>query len=388
MCKTLIVGAGLTGAVLAREIAERLDERVVLIDRRDHAGGNTFDGPNEHGVIVHHYGPHIFHTNAPQVAAYLGRYTRWRPYEHRVVARVGERWVPLPFNMTAMEIVFGETEGRRLNAVLVGEYGLGVKVPILKMRQSASPDVRRVADLVYEKVFLHYTMKQWGVAPDALDPSVSARVPVFLSRDDRYFQDSFQAMPRDGYTALVAGMLDHPGIELRCGQSFRDVDGIERFNRVVFTGAIDEFFDHVHGPLPYRSIRFDMVTTEAAHTVQRAAVENFPTPAAEHPFTRSTEFRTLTGQSGIAHTTQAFEYPEDYVPGRNEPYYPIPHEDSRRIYRRYAAEAAKLGTVFFAGRLADYSYYNMDQAVARALACFEKEIAPRRPALAARVASA
>ncbi|MBB5751878.1 UDP-galactopyranose mutase [Prosthecomicrobium pneumaticum] len=388
MRRTLIVGAGLTGAVLAREIAERLDERVVVIDRREHIGGNTFDGPNGHGVVVHHYGPHIFHTNAPQVANYLSRYTDWRSYEHRVVAWFDDRWVPLPFNMTAMEIVFGETEGRRLNAVLAGEYGLGVKVPILKMRQSGSADVRRVADLVYEKVFLHYTMKQWGVAPDALDPSVSARVPVFLSRDDRYFQDTFQAMPRDGYAALVARMLDDPRIELRCGQSFEDVDGVERFDRVVFTGAIDEFFDHVHGPLPYRSIRFDMVTTESGHTIQRAAQQNFPTPAAQHAFTRSTEFRQLTGQGDIGHTTLAFEYPEDYVPGRNEPYYPIPHEDSRRIYRRYAAEAAKLGTVFFAGRLADYSYYNMDQAVARALACFEKEIAPRRPASAGREASA
>lgn len=372
--KTLVVGGGFTGAVIAQQIASRLDEHVVLIERRDHIGGNAFDCRNEHGVVVHPYGPHIFHTNAPQVVEYLSRFTSWRPYEHRVVAMVDDQWVPLPFNLTAIEKVFGVEAGARVNRLLLEAYGPEVKVPILKLRQSDSAEIRQVADVIYEKIFLDYTVKQWGLLPEDLDPAVSARVPVYLSRDDRYFQDRFQAMPRDGYAALFDRLLDDPRIEVRCGQTFKDVDGVEQFDRVVFTGAIDEFFDRVHGPLPYRSIRFDMVTTQSDQTIQRAAVENYPTPAARHPFTRSTEFRSLTGQTDIGYTTQAFEYSEAYEPGRNEPYYPIPRDENRALYRRYAAEAAKLGTVFFAGRLADYSYYNMDQAVARALACFEKEI--------------
>ncbi len=258
--------------------------------------------------------------------------------------------------------------------LLIDEYGMEVKVPILKMRQSASTDVRRIADFIYEKVFFHYTAKQWGFSPEELDPSVSARVPILLSRDDRYFQDSFQAMPAEGYTPIFEKMLLHPGIEVRLGQTFEGVDGAEPFDRVVFTGPIDQFFGHVHGRLPYRSIRFDMVTTASPEPIQRATVENYPTPANEHPYTRSTEFRRLTGQSDIGFTTQAFEYSEAYEPGKNEPYYPIPREENQRIYQKYAAEAAKLGTVHFAGRLGDYTYYNMDQAVGRALACFEKEI--------------
>ena len=375
MRKTLIVGAGFTGAVLAERIASQLGDPVVLIDQRAHIGGNAYDCINEHGVLIHQYGPHIFHTNAPRIAEYLSQFTSWRPYEHRVLGLVNDSFVPLPFNLTAMEQVFGAAKGSRMNGLLIDQYGAEVKVPILKMRESTSAEVRRIADFLYEKVFYHYTAKQWGLLPEDLDPAVSARVPIYLSRDDRYFQDSFQAMPADGYTALFKRLLAHPGIELRCGVRFQEIDGAEAFDRVIFTGPIDEFFSHVHGALPYRSIRFEHVTTASDQPIQRTTVENYPTPAAQHPFTRSTEFRMLTGQDGIGFTTQAFEYAEDYAAGKNEPYYPIPREENQVIYRRYAAEAAKLATVHFAGRLADYSYYNMDQAVGRALSCFEKEIA-------------
>lgn len=374
MKKTLIVGAGFTGAVLAERIAAGLGEKVVLIDQRDHIGGNAYDYLNEHGVLIHKYGPHIFHTNAPRIVEYLSGFTEWRPYEHRVLGLVCGKWVPLPFNLTSMEQVFGMTEGTRLNGLLIDEFGAGERVPILKMRQSASPDVRRVADTIYENVFLHYTAKQWGMRPEDLDPSVSARVPVLLSRDDRYFQDSFQAMPAEGYTPLFTRMLDHPLIEVRMGQKFADFDGSEGFDRIVYTGPIDEFFGHIHGRLPYRSIRFDWRTEPAATPIQQATVENYPTPAEMHPYTRSTEFRLLTGQDGIGYTTRAFEFSESYEAGRNEPYYPVPQDENQELYRRYAAEAAKLENVHFAGRLADYNYYNMDQAVGRALACFEKEI--------------
>ena len=378
----LVVGAGFTGAVLAERIASQLGARVLLIDRRHHVGGNAYDHANEVGVIVHRYGPHIFHTNAPRVARYLSRFTDWRAYEHRVRGLVDGQFVPLPFNLTSMELVFGMQEGTRLNKLLTDEFGLEVKVPILSMRASASRDVRKVADFIYERVFLHYTTKHWGMSPEELDPSVSARVPVHLSRDDRYFQDSFQHMPAAGFTPLFERMLDHPLIEVRTGVRFEDIERSETFDHVVFTGPIDEFFQHRHGPLPYRSIRFDHRTSAAARPVQSATVENYPTPAAEHPFTRSTEFRLLTGQDDIQWTTRAFEYPESYQRGVNEPYYPIPKDENRALLDKYRADPDKLKSVTFAGRLADYAYYNMDQAVGRALACFEKEIVPQSTGLA------
>ena len=375
MRKTLIVGAGFTGAVLAERIASQLRERVVVIDQRPHVAGNAYDCLNEHGVLIHKYGPHIFHTNAARIFEYLSAFTAWTPYEHRVKGLVNGAFVPLPFNLTSMELVFGMAEGTRLNTLLVDEYGLEAKVPILKMRTSKSPEIRKISDFIYENVFFHYTSKQWGMPPEDLDPSVSSRVPVLLSRDDRYFQDAFQFMPADGYTPIFGKLLANPLIEVRTGVRFKDLDGAEAFDRVIFTGPIDEFFDYAHGALPYRSIRFEHRTTRTTTPVQCATVENFPTPASQHPYTRSTEFASLTGQTGLEYSTQAFEYSEAYQPGVNEPYYPVPREDNQAIYRKYQAEAAKLDSVIFAGRLADYNYYNMDQAVARALSCFEKEIA-------------
>lgn len=374
----LVVGAGFTGAAIAERIATVLQERVILIDRRDHIGGNAYDCKNDAGVIMHRYGPHIFHTNSPRVAEYLSRFTTWRFYEHRVRGLVSGQFVPLPFNFTSMELVYGMQEGERLNRLLTDEFGVDVKVPILKMRESASSDIRRISDFIYESVFLHYTMKQWGMKPDELDPSVSGRVPVHLSRDDRYFQDSFQYMPAEGFEILFKRMLDHPLIEVRTESRFEDLDGVERFDHVIYTGPIDEFFGHRHGPLPYRSIRFENRTSAAHQPLQSATVENYPTPVALHPYTRSTEYRLLTGQTDIAHTTQAFEYPEPYAAGINEPYYPIPCDESRVLFRKYRSDAERLNSVTFAGRLADYTYYNMDQAVGRALACFDKEIIPRQ----------
>lgn len=370
----LIVGAGFTGAVLARQIAAHLGERVLVIDRRPHIGGNAFDEYDDAGVLVHRYGPHIFHTNSQIVSSYLSQFTQWRPYQHRVVGYVDGRFIPIPFNITSMELTFGRTEGQRLAKLLTDEFGLDTKVPILRMRQSSSADIRKVADIIYEKVFLHYTIKQWGRRPEELDASVSARVPVHLSFDDRYFQDSFQFMPLHGYTQVFHAILDHALIEVRTGTDFRDIRSEVRYDRLIFTGPIDEFFELSFGELPYRSLRFDMKTIPSSSPVQTAAQQNYPTPPEQHAYTRITEFRILTGQSDVPFTTQAFEYPESYCRGSNEPYYPVPHESSQEIYRKYMKEALNLKNVFFAGRLADYSYYNMDQAIARALACFSKEI--------------
>lgn len=372
----LVVGAGLTGSVIASLIARRLGQRVLVIDKRPHAGGNAYDYHDAAGVMVHKYGPHIFHTNSERVVEFLSEFTEWRPYEHRVVGLIGEQFVPIPFNLTSMELVFGRTEGARLNKLLTDAFGTEVKVPILKMRESSSSEIRRVADIIYEKVFLHYTVKQWGLTPEDLDASVSARVPVFLSRDDRYFQDKFQMMPKLGYTAMIARILSHPNIEVCTELEHTDAATSVKFNRMVFTGPIDEFFDAAFGELPYRSLRFELKTSHTPDLVLRAGSENYPTPASEHPYTRITEYRHLTGQQDINATTCAYEYPEAYVPKVNEPYYPIPREQNRVLYRKYAELADKTTSVVFAGRLADYNYYNMDQAVSRAIACFEKQIVP------------
>lgn len=366
----LIVGAGFTGAVLAERIASQLDQRVLLIDRRAHVGGNAYDHYDEAGVLVHAYGPHIFHTNAPRIRDYLSQFTAWRPYEHRVRAMIGGQLVPVPANFRTLELLFGVREGARIAKTLCDEFGLGAKTPILKLRESRDPAIRKAADALYEKIFLHYSTKQWGHAPDALDPSVTARVPVHLSDDDRYFQDSFQKMPAEGFGALFARMLDHRNIETHLGVAHDALPRDISFDRMIYTGPIDAFFDDLHGPLPYRSLTFAFESSEEA-LIQPCGQVNFT--EADVPYTRVTEFRHLTGQSHT-HTTRAREYPTEHVRGENEPYYPIPRAENAAIYARYRAEADKLKSVIFAGRLADYRYYNMDQAVGAALAVFEKQI--------------
>ncbi len=347
---------------------------MLVVDQRSHIGGNAYDCHDDNGVLVHKYGGHIFHTNSQRVAEYLSRFTCWTPYQHKVKALVNDQLVPLPINYNSIEMIFGKPDGQQMVQALEDEFGEYSSVPILKMRQSSSSQIRRVADVMYEKVFLHYNLKQWGLTPEQLDASVSARVPVRLSRDDRFFQDSFQNMPEDGYTAMFKRMLNDPLITVELDTSYRDAVESIRFKRLVFTGPIDEYFDYKYGQLPYRSLRFQFETKPQEKLVQHVAQENYPTPANEHPFTRSMEFRHITNQQGVNFTTLSLEYPEAYVVGQNQPYYPVPRDENRELFRKYQADAMKLKSVFFAGRLADYSYYNMDQAVARALSCFDKQI--------------
>lgn len=365
----LIVGAGFSGATLAERIASQLDKRVLLLDRRNHIGGDAHDYYDEDGVLVHRYGPHIFHTNDARVWNYLSQFTEWRPYHHRVLGVVEGKKVPVPFNLNSLHALFAREQAARLETELLNQYGLGAKVPILKLRQSSSREVAALAEYVYEKVFRGYTVKQWGLTPEQLSPSVTARVPVVLSRDDRYFQDRYQAMPRLGYSALFQRMLAHPNIKLLLNTDYREVVGEVKFERLIYTGPIDAFFDYAQGRLPYRSLRFQRAHHGRAR-VQEAAVINYPN---EHAFTRIVEFKHMTGQRATGSTTFT-EYPQEYVEGENEPYYPVPREENAEIHARYEAEAAKLPSVVFAGRLADYRYYNMDQAVARALLVFEKDI--------------
>jgi UDP-galactopyranose mutase len=367
----LIVGAGFTGAVLAERIATELDQSVLVIDRRNHIAGNAYDSL-EHGLLLHRYGPHIFHTNSERVWSYLSRFTEWRPYFHNVLGMVDGRQVPIPFNLNSILALFPPRMADRLCDALIARYGFGRKVPILKLRTEEDADLRFLADYVYARVFEGYTLKQWGMRAEDLSPSVTGRVPVLVSRDDRYFQDRYQAMPRAGYTALIGRLLDHPRIAVELNVGHKDVLSARRYDRVAFTGPIDEFFDYAHGPLPYRSLRFEWRVEPHGSGLPVGTV-NFPN---EFDFTRITDQRHLSGDLA-AEPLLITEYPAQYTSGVNDPYYPIPSEASSVLLNRYLRDAARLdGSVFFAGRLGDYAYYNMDQACARALALFEKRIAP------------
>jgi len=373
----LVVGAGFSGAVMAERIATRIGQRVLVIDQRNHIAGNAHDHPDDSGVMVHAYGPHIFHTNSQRVWDYLSGFTDWRPYEHRVRAVIDGKQIPVPFNLTSLQMLYSKRDARRLEKVLRQRYGAGAHVPILKMREETDPQLTELAERIYEQIFLGYTIKQWGLRPEELAASVTARIPIRISRDDRYFQDRYQSMPLEGYTAMFQRLLSHRNIRVILGLNWRELPKSVRYRRIIFTGPIDEFFHYMHGPLPYRSLRFEFEHA-AADFAQDVAQLNFPS---SHAYTRITEFKHLTGQK-IAGTTLAREFPQPHVPGRNEPFYPIPREQNRSIFEKYRNEASKLaGQVIFTGRLADYQYYNMDQVVARALSVFEQEVAANESGL-------
>lgn len=368
----LVVGAGFTGAVAARLLAEATQDDILVIDRRGHVGGNAFDARNDAGVTVHRYGPHIFHTNSDKVFAFLSRFTAWRPYEHRVEAEIEGRLAPLPFGIPAIEMLFAPDEAAALVAALTERYGAEARVPILKLRQTDDPLLGRLADFIYSHVFDGYSRKQWGMPTEDLGPGVTARVPVIVSRDTRYFTDRHQAMPAAGYTALFADMLDHPRITVRLETALDALDAETRARRTIYSGPLDEWFGHDEGALPYRSLRFEE-ETRPAFGVQPCGTVNFPNA---HAYTRITEMGWLTGETHGA-TTLVTEYPQAYVPGANEPFYPVPTEAAEKLADRYRRRAEALaGRVWFAGRLADYRYYNMDQAAARAMTLVEKEILP------------
>jgi UDP-galactopyranose mutase len=371
----LVVGAGLTGAVVAERLATELGQRVLVVDRRAHVGGNVYDAPNADGIWMHVYGPHLFHTNSGRVWRYLSRFTRWRPYEHRVQARVGGRLVPVPFNLDTLHALFGPDEAARLERTLLAAFEPDAHVPVLSLRAHADRDLRRVGEAAYDALFDGYTRKQWGVGPDALDPGVTGRVPLRIGRDDRYFRDRYQGVPADGYTALVQRILDQPGIDVSTGTTFEQAERTATFGRVLYTGPLDALMGYAFGALPYRSLRFEHRTLDQADLAQPVAQINFPDPA-DGAFTRIVEHRHLTGQQAQA-TTLTREFALAHEPGRTEPYYPVPHADHRALYRRYARELARVHpSLLAAGRLADYRYYNMDQAVGRALSLFEKTIRP------------
>lgn len=367
----LIVGAGYSACVLAERIATQLAQRVLIVERRDHIGGNAYDYYNEHGILVHKYGPHIFHTKSKKIWDYLSQFTEWRHYYHHVLGVVEGKKVPIPFNLNSLYALFPPRYAENLEEKLLEHFGFGVKVPILKLRESANGELEFLANYIYENVFLRYTAKQWDLKPEQLDRGVTGRVPVYISRDDRYFQDPYQAMPKHGYTEMFRRMLSHPNIKVLLNADYREVINDIKFNRMVYTGPIDTFFDYMYGELPYRSLRFQFDTLDQEN-YQEVGTVNYPN---DYDITRITEQKYLSGQTSPK-TTLVMEYPQAYVPGVNDPYYPIPREENRERYDLYLKEVEKLkGTVIFAGRLAEYKYYDMDQAALRALSLFEKEVA-------------
>lgn len=364
----LIVGAGFTGAVLAERLASERGLRVLLIDRRDHVGGNAHDRRDADGILHHRYGPHIFHTNSRAVVDHLSRFTEWMPYEHRAVGLIDGRLVPIPFNLTSLAMLFPAAEAQRLTRLLIETHGIDRKVPILALRDSPEAGLRDLAEFIYANVFLGYTKKQWGLTPEELSPSVTSRVPVHVSYDDRYFQDEFQSMPRHGYTRLFERMIDHPGIHLSLNTRLADIGSGTTWDRLIHTGAIDEFFDYALGELPYRSLRFEFETYRQRRH-QPVAQVNYPV---DRDFTRITEMAHLTQEWGDR-TMVAIEYPIPHRPGLTEPYYPVPRDENLALHDRYLELARREAPeVTFCGRLGDYRYYNMDQAIARALTIARK----------------
>ncbi len=361
----LIVGCGLSGATLAHQIATMRGEEILVIDAKEHIAGSCYDSWDANGICIHHYGAHIFHTNDAEVWRYLSRFTQWTPYMHEVRALIDGQEVPIPFNLNSIHQLFPAALSTRLEEKLLATYGFNVKVPILQLREAGDADLGFLADYVYEKVFLHYTLKQWGMKPEDIAPSVTARVPVYVGRDNRYFQDKYQGIPLEGYSAMVQKMLDHPLIHVELGTRYEDVKDDITCRRLFYTGQIDEFFGCCHGRLPYRSLHFEFQEYERPY-FQSGAVINYP---CNYDFTRICEPRYFLDK-GSPRTVIALEYPQAYEAGRNEPYYPIPGEENDALYAKYRQMADELGECHFLGRLGDYRYYNMDQAVARALQLF------------------
>ncbi|MFO1057783.1 MAG: UDP-galactopyranose mutase [Dongiaceae bacterium] len=372
----LVVGAGFAGSVLAERLASQRDERVLLIDRRCHVGGNAYDRFDAAGLLIHQYGPHIFHTNSAAIVDYLSQFTAWRPYEHRVLASVDGRLLPIPINLDTVNRLYGLSLS---SAELEGWLAARAE-PVARIRTSEDVVVSQVGRDLYEKFFRGYTRKQWGLDPSELDKSVTARVPTRTSRDDRYFTDRFQMMPAHGYTRMFERMLDHPNIKIMLQTDFREIRDVVPYRRMIFTGPIDEFFDHRYGKLPYRSLRFEHVTLDTPRH-QPVAVVNYPQA---EPYTRVTEYKHLTGQEHPK-TSLTYEYPSD----RGDPYYPVPQPRNAELYKRYERLAAATPEVLFVGRLATYRYYNMDQVVGQALATFARlDGGRRRPAAEADGAAA
>ncbi|MFB2893457.1 UDP-galactopyranose mutase [Aerosakkonemataceae cyanobacterium BLCC-F50] len=355
----LIVGAGFAGSVLAQRLASQLGKKVLIVDKRNHIAGNAYDHYNEAGILVHKYGPHIFHTNSREVFEYLSNFTEWRSYEHRVRASVDGQLVPIPINLDTINKLYG----LNLTSFELEEFFAKVAEKKEYIRTSEDVVVSKVGRELYEKFFRNYTRKQWDMDPSELDKSVTARVPTRTNRDDRYFTDTYQAMPLHGFTVMFEKMLSHPNIKIMLNTDYREIQNVIPYRQMIYTGPIDAFFDYRYGKLPYRSLEFKHEThNKPVH--QPAPVVNYPN---EHLYTRCTEFKYLTGQEH-SKTSIVYEFPQ----AEGDPYYPVPRPENAELYKKYKELADAIPEVYFVGRLATYKYYNMDQCVAQALTVFKE----------------
>ena len=355
----LVVGAGFAGSVLAERLANVLGQRVLVVDKRPHIGGNAYDRYDDHGVLIHPYGPHIFHTNSSDIFEYLSRFTAWRPYQHRVLSSIDGQLLPVPINLDTVNKLYG----MELTSFEMQRWLESVAEPREEIRTSEDAVVSKVGVDLYRKFFRGYTRKQWAIDPSELDASVTARIPTRTNRDGRYFTDTYQAMPLHGYTRMFESMLSHPNIKVMLNTDYREIEAFVPWQRMVYSGPIDAFFNYRHGRLPYRSLEFRHVNV-AQEQFQPVGTVNYPN---DYDYTRVSEFKHLTGQRH-ATTSVVYEYPR----AEGDPYYPVPRPENAALYRKYEADAEALDRVTFVGRLATYKYYNMDQVVGQSLAAFKR----------------
>ena len=364
----LIVGAGFAGSVLAERLANEDGRRVLIVDKRPHIGGNAYDCYDDAGILIHKYGPHIFHCNSKEIYDYLSRFTAWRPYQHRVLASVDGQLVPIPINLDTINRLYG----LQLTAPEMDSFLSSVAEPRERIETSEDAVVSKVGRDLYNKFFRGYTRKQWGLDPSELDAQVTARIPTRTNRDDRYFCDTFQVMPMHGYTRMFQRMLDHPNIKVMLNTDYREIRDVVPYREMIYTGPIDAFFGERFGKLPYRSLEFRF-ETHPVERMQTVGTINYPN---DYDFTRVTEFKHLTGQSAPA-TSLVYEYPR----ATGDPYYPIPRPENNVLYKRYEVLGEQTPGVHFVGRLATYRYYNMDQVVAQSLALYKRIAARQRIAI-------
>lgn len=355
----LIVGAGFAGSVLAERLATKANKKVLIIDQRNHIGGNAYDYYNEDGILIHKYGPHIFHTNSKDVFEYLSQFTPWRQYEHKVLASVDGQLLPIPINLNTINQMYG----LNLNSDQVEDFFKSKAEKIDRIVTSEDVVVGKVGRELYEKFFRGYTRKQWDLDPSELDASVTARVPTRTNKDDRYFTDTYQAMPLHGYTKMFEKMLDHPNIKIMLNTDYKEIIDSIPYKFMIYTGPVDAYFNYCYGKLPYRSLEFKFETVESEN-FQATGTVNYPN---EHPYTRITDFKYLTGQKHPK-TTIVYEYPK----AEGDPYYPVPRPENAEIYKKYQQLTTAMTNTYFVGRLATYKYYNMDQVVAQSLTLFKK----------------
>lgn len=370
----IVVGSGVAGSVVARKLAEEGNKKVLIIEKRNHIAGNCYDEDDEHGILIHVYGPHIFHTGDESVREFLSRFTEWYDFGHEVVAKVGNQLVPVPFNLNTLHMVFDKEKADYLEKKLIEQYGEGSRVPIMKLRENEDADVREIAEYVYKNVFLRYTMKQWGQKPEEISPEVTGRVPVVISRDNRYFKDKYQSVPKNGFTDMFRKMIDHKNIDVKLGTECKEVmkfengkifyNGEEFKGGVIFTGAIDELFDCKYGRLPYRSLDFHFEHYDK-ESYQDHSVVNY---TVSEDFTRITEFKFLTGQENTDGTTIVKEYPFAYTGAEGEtPYYAIMNDENNALYAKYKKDTEQFSDFHLLGRLAEYKYYNIDAMCLKAM---------------------